>query len=161
MPTLRQKDIDEINKAFEFNGAENNKEIRDAFQKVLADLTAVDKGYKEYTGLITQAGAAAPTVTVLKNDFDENEFTWARLNIGAYSLNSASGLFLEDKVWFKEPKAYNVSTQVDHGSFMTRANDSLVLLGTFYHYVDATPELLRGELDGLLTNQSFSVRIYD
>jgi len=52
-------------------------------------------GYKVYTAIITQAGTAAPVVTVLKNTLGAT-INWSRANAGRFD-GDATGLFTNNK----------------------------------------------------------------
>ena len=53
-------------------------------------------GYTLYTALVTQAGAVAPTATVLQNTIT-GTLTWARTGAGVYTLTSNGTPFTSNK----------------------------------------------------------------
>lgn len=86
--TLTQQDIDEIAIAFERNGAENNREIREALDKVLADLTALTIP-KVYRATLTQTFTSAPVATIHENSLSDVP-VWSYDTVGDYDLTLAS-----------------------------------------------------------------------
>lgn len=52
---------------------------------IISAAAAADKGYAEFVCLLTQSGATAPTVTVIKNEISENVST-SYVSAGVYNL---------------------------------------------------------------------------
>jgi hypothetical protein len=89
---LTQTDIDEISIAFDRNGALNNVEIREAFQKILDGGSGSASGV--YLAMLTQSGTAAPTAVELVNTLGTVNFD--REDAGTYFVTSAN-LFTSGK----------------------------------------------------------------
>lgn len=77
---LTQTDIDEISIAFDRNGALNNVEIREAFQKILDGGSGAASGV--YIANLSQTGTSAPTDNELVNTLGSG--TWSYLGVGNY-----------------------------------------------------------------------------
>lgn len=83
----------------------------------ISDLTAYfstlfpQKTYREYSVLMSQTGTAAPTVSVLVDDFDGN-FTLSRSSTGVYYITSPTNVFTQNKTSFSitDNGTYNVSS---------------------------------------------------
>lgn len=57
----------------------------------------VDIGYKVYSVLISQTGTNAPTLTILKNDFQNISFVVGRTNDGQYYISGPQQTFPYNK----------------------------------------------------------------
>ena len=58
--------------------------------------TGFDGGYKVYTALLTQAGAAAPVATILQNTTG-GTIAWSKTGTGAYTATISDSLFTLNK----------------------------------------------------------------
>jgi len=99
-------------------------------------------GYTQYTSLVTQAGATAPTDVILKNDTGVT-MTWGYTSPGVYTLTSSSPIFTNNKtiVFFNLGEyAFGI------GQPWTRTSDTVITIS------------LGG--DGRITNGAFEIRIY-
>ena len=99
-------------------------------------------GYTEYTALLTQAGAAAPVATVLKNNTGYT-YTWARTGAGTYTITASGSAFAVNKTLV----FYNLGEYAfSIGQPWTRTSDTVITIS------------LGG--DGRITNGSFEIKIY-
>jgi hypothetical protein len=74
---------------------EENKTVQFTIAEVAA-FANTSPGYTVYTALVTQAGGAAPTATVLQNSIT-GTMTWARTGAGTYTLTNSGTAFTVDK----------------------------------------------------------------
>jgi len=74
---------------------EENKTVQFTIAEIAA-FANTSPGYTVYTALVTQAGGAAPTATVLQNSIT-GTLTWARTGAGVYTLTSNGTAFTVDK----------------------------------------------------------------
>ena len=99
-------------------------------------------GYTAYTALLTQAGAAAPVATVLKNNTGYT-YTWARTGAGTYTITASGNAFTSNKTLV----FYNLGEYAfSIGQPWTRTSDTVITIS------------LGG--DGRITNGSFEIKIY-
>jgi hypothetical protein len=100
-------------------------------------------GYTEYTGIISQAGTAAPTVTVLKNSI-AGTMTWARTGAGVYTITSNGTPFTA----LKTVVFLNVGDGEPNQILMwTRTSSSVITLKT-------------NGSDGRITAGGLEIRVY-
>ncbi len=149
---LTQQDIDEISIAFEFNGAKNNVEIREAFEKVLSDVAGSPN--KCYKAFITQTGTNAPVAVEKVNTLGGTP-VWARTGVGTYTLTLA-GVFVEGDTQTVTMRWYD-NIEDSEAYFYTRIDptDSGNLI-TFYTH----NEVISGLYDGTFNNTPVEINIY-
>ena len=95
---LTQQDIDEIAIAFDRNGALNNIEIREAFQKILD--SGSGSAAQIFVGVLSQTGTNAPVITSeLINTLEFTPLSTAYNSVGIYSITADDDNFLSGKVF--------------------------------------------------------------
>ena len=102
-------------------------------------------GYTAYTALLTQAGAAAPVATVLKNNTGYT-YTWARTGGGTYTITANGSAFTVNKTIVFNNNGIDVAGGNTPPQW-TRTSDTVITLTT-------------GGIDTAMQNASFEVRIY-
>jgi hypothetical protein len=130
-------------KVTDVNGKIENLTKNFSVADVAAFANSYSLGYTVYTALISQAGTAAPTQTILQNTTGQT-LTWARTGAGAYTVTSGAALFTADKT----AVFLNVGDGEANQMLMwTRTNTTVITLDT-------------NGADDRITGGSFEVRIY-
>ena len=110
-------------------------------------ITTDSRPYKVLTGIITQAGTAAPTITVLENTMGVLP-VWSYVSVGNYRFTS-TGLFTTAKTV--------VFTQMGSGTLGAVLNYT-----TTANYIQLYAGNLAGSYaDDLFASSSFEVRVYN
>lgn len=104
--------------------------------------TGFDGGYKVYTALLTQAGAAAPVATVLQNTTG-GTIVWSKTGTGAYTATISDSLFTLNKTM----------VFINGGSATSTANIE-------WASPTRTTVTLDTAADSVLTGASLEIRIY-
>ena len=104
--------------------------------------TGFDGGYKVYTALLTQAGAAAPVATVLQNTTG-GTIVWSKTGTGAYTATISDSLFTLNKTM----------VFINGGSATSTANIE-------WASPTRTTVTLDTTADSVLTGASLEIRIY-
>ena len=107
-------------------------------------LSAFITSYNSYVALLTQSGTDAPVATVLSNNLT-GTFTWARTDVGIYTLTTSAATFTADKtiVFLNAGSAPSLITG-------ERTSDTVLTIQT----------ISGGLADGAITNGAFEIRIY-
>ena len=107
-------------------------------------LSAFITSYNSYVALLTQSGTDAPVATVLSNNLT-GTFTWARTDVGIYTLTASAATFTADKtiVFLNAGSAQSLITG-------ERTSDTVLTIQT----------ISGGLADGAITNGAFEIRIY-
>ena len=110
----------------------------------VASFANATAAYTTYVALISQTGAAAPTVDALLQNTTGSSFTWARTGAGTYTITASSALFLANKtVCFLNNGSAAAETL---NIRWTRTSDTVITITT-----SADAKLVKG---------SFEIRIY-
>lgn len=105
--------------------------------------------YKIYRALITQSSTNAPTVVVLENTFHDN-IVWTRNDVGNY-YGTLPGVFIANKTF---SNCMN-SNSGNYGDIVGgRLSDNVFELWT-------ASAALASDVDGLLTNASLEIIVYE
>jgi len=121
---------------------EENKTVQFTIAEIAA-FANTSPGYTVYTALVTQAGGAAPTATVLQNSIT-GTLTWARTGAGVYTLTSNGTAFTVDKTIL----FLNVGDGEANQMLMwTRTSSSVITLNT-------------NGADDRITAGAFELRVY-
>ena len=104
--------------------------------------TGFDGGYKVYTALLTQAGAAAPVATIMQNTLG-GTIAWTKTGTGAYTATIADALFTSNKTM----------VFINGGSATATANIEWASPTTATVTIDTTA-------DSVLTGASIEIRVY-
>ena len=130
-------------KVTDVNGKVQNLTKNFTVASVASFANSYSLGYTVYTALISQAGTAAPTQTILQNTTGQT-LTWARTGAGAYTVTSGAALFTADKT----AVFLNVGNGEANQMLMwTRTSTTVITLDT-------------NGADDRITGGSFEVRIY-
>ena len=104
-------------------------------------------GIRRYKALLTQAGTAAPTATVLENTLVTTP-TWSRVSAGTYRLTFATGEALAAKRLVMIPGTLlNGATGFYCTLQLTSTDDQVTIL-------------ISGSVDDLLLNFPISIEVY-
>ena len=117
---------------------------------VISQVVATGLGYTAYASILTQAGAVAPTEVVLKNGTVAT-MTWARTGAGVYTCTASSAIFTANKTIVFINNGNPVSDGLPPK--WTRTSNTAITISTKDETAVAD--------DGLLTEASFEIRIYD
>ena len=121
---------------------EENKTVQFTIAEIAA-FANTSPGYTVYTALVTQAGGAAPTATVLQNSIT-GTLTWARTGAGVYTLTSNGTAFTVNKTIL----FLNVGDGEANQMLMwTRTSSSVITLNT-------------NGADDRITAGAFELRVY-
>jgi len=121
---------------------EENKTVQFTIAEIAA-FANTSPGYTVYTALVTQAGVAAPTATVLQNSIT-GTLTWARTGAGVYTLTSNGTAFTVNKTIL----FLNVGDGEANQMLMwTRTSSSIITLNT-------------NGADDRITAGAFELRVY-
>jgi|TARA_R110000765_G_scaffold5255_1_gene16457 hypothetical protein len=121
---------------------EENKTVQFTIAEIAA-FANTSPGYTVYTALVTQAGVAAPTATVLQNSIT-GTLTWARTGAGVYTLTSNGTAFTVNKTIL----FLNVGNGEANQMLMwTRTSSSVITLNT-------------NGADDRITAGAFELRVY-
>jgi hypothetical protein len=103
--------------------------------------------YKRYIATISQAGTAAPTVTVLENTI--GDIVWTRVAVGGYSADLLGAFPVQDKVYLS---INNTLTSV----FITEFK-----WGTLDNVNINTYDLTATSTDGAMSYNTIEIRVYE
>ena len=133
--------------------------------------------YRTLRGFITQAGAAAPTTTILQNDFaelDGEDITFTRSGAGSYLINSPLGLFPANKTFVNVYQPFGASqagigrTIAGFMALAYRISNTQIEIDTAYSQLRKPSDAPPGNLDlenvysdGLLNVSPFEVLVYE
>ena len=110
-------------------------------------LSAYIVPYSSYTALLTQTSTDAPVATVLSSNLT-GTFTWARTDVGVYTLTASAATFTESKtIVFLNPGSSVSLISAE------RTSDTVLTVKTFVPSSGAA-------VDAAITNGAFEVRIY-
>jgi len=110
-------------------------------------LSAYIVPYSSYTALLTQTSTDAPVATVLSSNLT-GTFTWARTDVGVYTLTASAATFTANKtIVFLNPGSSVSLVSVE------RTSDTVLTVKTFVPSSGAA-------VDAAITNGAFEVRIY-
>ena len=78
------------------NGKTENLTRNFTVAQLAAFANSYSLGYTVYTASLTQAGTAAPVATIMQNTTGKT-FTWARTNLGVYTVTVSNETFTANK----------------------------------------------------------------
>ncbi len=106
--------------------------------------------YKVITGLITQSGTSAPTLTILENTLGYTP-TLSRVSTGDYRMTFSAGIVLANKLWTSlSLENRNAFAQIG------RWNNTQIYFRSFKNLGTAQPLS-----DNLFSSTSIEIRIYE
>ena len=110
-------------------------------------LSAYIVPYSSYTALLTQTSTDAPVATVISSNLT-GTFTWARTDVGVYTLTASAAIFTDSKtIVFLNPGSSVSLVSAE------RTSDTVLTVKTFVPSSGAA-------VDAAITNGAFEVRIY-